>query len=175
MKEKLTTHGLNPEKVIELLNLGKEEGDMNPGDIDQHKLQKISEKLNETIPIYYSAEQNPSGKLEYLRHTIAVLSGESIRELLQNPKTDIVLIRMIKNYGRKLSNSAESEDEHQISNTIYYAAIAHALVFHNLKISNHSYEKLKNAFYRLSEETWIPKNLINLFIKGAELSNNRIT
>jgi len=173
MKDKSTTYGLNPKKVVELLKIGKD-ADSTAINIDQHKSDMISEKLNETVPIYFSTEQDPSDKLQCLRNTIAVLSGEPVRKLLQNPKTDIALVRMIKDYGRKLSDCSESEAEYHISNTIYYAAIAHALVFHDLKITNHAYKNLKKSFDRLSIENWIPKNLLALFIKAAELSKVRM-
>ena len=137
MKDKQTTYGLNPKKIAELLGIGKE-AVSTPISSDQHKSDLISEKLNQTVPIYLPAEQGPSDELQHLRDTIAVLSGEPIRKLLQNPKTDIALVRVIKDYGRKLSDCSESEAEYHISNTIYYAAIAHALVFHDLKITNHS-------------------------------------
>ena len=172
MKDKSTTYGLNPEKVVELLNIGKEVSSA-PHEIDQQKLDLICEKLNETVPLYFSTEQIPSRKLQRLRHTIAILSGEPIGRLLQNPKTDITLIRMIKNYGRKLSGCAESEIEHHISNTIYYAAIAYALIYHNLKITNYSYEKLRKSYDHLSKENWIPNNLIDLFRKASEYCQTR--
>ena len=173
MKDKSTIYGLNPKKVVELLKIGKD-ADSTPIKIDQHRSDLICEKLNETVPIYFSTEQNPSDELRSLRDTIAVLSGEPIRKLLEKPNTDITLVRMIKDFGRKLSDCSESEAEQQISNTIYYAAIAHALVFHNLKITNHSYEKLRKSFDHLSGENWIPKYLLVLFVKAAELSKVRM-
>ena len=172
MNDKSTTYGLDPEKVVELLNIGKDAGSA-PLDINQHKSELIREKLNETIPIYFSTEKIPTKKLQRLRHTIAILSGEPIGKLLDQPQTDIKLIRMIKNYGRKLSSCSESEAEHHISNTIYYAAIAHALIYHNLKITNYSYQNLKNSYDHLSKENWIPRNLIKLFQKASEYCQKR--
>ena len=173
MKDKSTTYGLNPERIAELLNIAKD-AESASVDTNQDKSELIIEKLNETVPIYFSTEQNPTKKLKRLRHTIAVLSGEPIGKLLENPKTDIKLIRMIKDYGRKLSDKAESEAEHHISNTIYYAAIAHALVYHDIRITNYSYDKLMKSYDFLLEEQWIPKNLLNLFGKAIKHCKARI-
>ena len=172
MKDKLTTYGLDPEKVVELLSLGKDTGSTST-DINQHKSDLICEKLKETVPFFFSTEQKPSQKLHRLRHTIAILSGEPIGKLLQNPKTDIDLIRMIKDYGRKLACCSESEAEQHASRTIYYAAIAHALVFHNFKITNFSYENLKDSFAHLLQEKWIPKSLLNLFEKALVICKEK--
>ena len=172
MKDKSSTFGVSPKKVIKLLKIGKD-ADSTPIDIGQYKSDLISERLNETVPIYFSTEKNPTKQLKRLRHTIAVLSGEPIGKLLENPNTDIKLVRMIKDYGRKLPNRLESEAEHHISNTIYYAAIAHALIYHDVKITNYSYENLKKSYDRLSKENWIPSNLINLFKKASEYCQTR--
>ena len=168
-----TTYGLNPGKVAEILNIANDT-DSNSVDIKQNKSDLIIEKLNEAVPIYFALDQNPKHRLRRLRHTIAVLSGEPIGKLLDNPKTDVKLTRMIKEHARKLSSHAESELEHHISNTIYYAAIAHALIFHNVKITNYSYESLLKSYEQLSKEIWIPKNILDLFIKVAEYCKTKI-
>ena len=173
MKDKSTTYGLVPKKVVELLNIGKEVRSA-PNDIDQQKRDLISERLNETVPLYFSTEKKPSKKLQRLRHTIAILSGEPIGKLLQNPKTDITLIRMIKDYSRKLSTRAITEAEHHTANTIYYAAIAHALTCHNLKITKYSYTNIHESFCQLSKECWIPKDLRDLFTKASEYCKARV-
>ena len=168
MKEKSTTFGLKPQKIIELLKISRD-SDSGSVNVVQNKSDLISEKLNDTVPIYFSAEKRPVRRLRRLQHTIAVLSGEPIGKLLQNPKTDIILIKIIKDYCRKLSSLTESEAEHHVYNTIYYAAIAHAIVYHDTKITNYSYEKLRDSFYYLLRQNWIPDNLIDLFKKVAKI------
>ena len=173
MKDKSTTYGLKPEKVAELFNIAKD-ADSAPVDTNQDKSELIIEKLNETVPIFFSTEQNPTQKLHRLKHTIAVLSGEPIGKLLYDSKTDIKLIRMIKDYARKLTSKAESKVEHHVSNTIYFAAIAYALVYHNIKITSYSFEKLNIFFNQLSNENWIPETLCNLFTRANEYCKTKI-
>ena len=143
-------------------------------DIDQQKADVLSDRLGDTLPLFYSTEQRPSSRLKRLGQTIAALAGEPIGKLLQDPKTDITITRMTKDYGRKLSTNATSEAEHHAANTIYYAAIAHALVRGGLKITKLSYEDLLESFCQLSKEDWIPKSLRDLFGEASEYCKIRV-
>ena len=167
MNEEQTTFGASLRKVVKLLNIG---ADMcrTPDDIGQQKADLLSDRLSNTLPLYTSQEQKQSSRLKGLGKTIAALAGEPIGKLLRDPKTDIAAIRMTKDYGRRLSENAESEAEHHTANTIYYAAIAHALVCHDLKITRYSYEDLQKSFFQLSRQNWIPENLCDLFKKASE-------
>jgi hypothetical protein len=167
MKKEPSTFRFSPKKVVRLLNIGMDMGNV-PQNTEQEKADLLSDRLNDMLPLYYSAEQEPSRKLRRLGQTIAALAGEPIGKLLQDPKTDIAIIRMMKDYGRKLSTSAKSEAEHHTANTIYYAAIAHALDRHDLKITKFSYQNLLDSFRQLSKENWIPKNLRDLFVEALK-------
>jgi hypothetical protein len=173
MKDESTTFGLSPKKVVDLLNIGTEAGAA-ASDTNQQKADLLSDRLSETLPLYYSTEEKSSKRLRRLRQTIGVLAGEPIGKLLQDPKTDITVIRMTKGYGRKLSTRAKFEVEHQTANTIYYAAIAHALVCHDLKITKYSYTNMQQSFCHLSKENWIPKGLLDLFTKASEYCKARV-
>lgn len=56
---------------------------------------------------------------------------------------------------------------------IYYAAIVSALVFHEQKITRHSYEKLQEALTDLDEKQWIPSDLKDLFKKAKAACQER--
>lgn len=172
MKKDSSTYGLSLKKVVKLLNIGSDVTDV-PDDKDREKAELLSDRLNATHPLYYSTEGKLSRKLKRLRHTIVVLAGETVGKLLKEPKTDIDIIKMTKEYGRKLSKSAKSEAEHHMANTIYYAAIAHALVHHDLKITKYTYQNLNEAFSHLSEESWIPDWLLELFVRASEYCKAR--
>ena len=173
MKKEPTSFGLSMKKVVKLLTIGSDVSST-PGEIDQQKADLLSDRLSDTLPLYYSTNQKPATKLKRLGKTIAALSGEPIGKLLQDPKTDISIIRMTKDHGRKLYTNYKSEAEHHTANTIYYAAIAHALIYHNLKITKLLYEDLQKSFCQLSKENWIPDNLRDLFIKASEYSKERV-
>ena len=166
MKKEPTTFGVSLKNVVKLLNIGADMS-VTTKDIKQQKADLLNDRLNDTLPLYYSPEPMSSNKLRRLSHTIAALSGEPIGKLLEDPKTDISIMRMTKDYGRKLSASDKSEFEHHTGNTVYYAAIAHALIHHDLKITKLPYHDLRDSFQQLSKEDWIPKNLRELFLKAS--------
>ena len=173
MKKEPTTFGVSLKKVVKLLNIGSDISST-PGETDQQKADLLSYRLSDTLPLYYSTNQKPASRLKRLGQTIAALSGEPIGKLLQDPKTDIAIIRMTKDYGRKLSASAKSEAEHHTANTVYYAAIAHGLVCHDLKITKYSYKDLQESFFQLSKEDWIPQSLRDLFTKAFEYCDSKM-
>lgn len=173
MKDKPTTFGLSLKQVAKLLKAGIDVPAI-PNDAHQQKADLLSDRLSDTLAVYYLTEEEPSRKLSRLRKTIGALAGESVGKLLLDSKTDIDLVRMVKAHGRKLSTSAKSEAEHQTANTIYYAAIAHALVWHYRKITKHSHKYLQDSFIHLSEEDWMPKGLVDLFIKASEYCRARV-
>ncbi len=173
MKKEPSTFGLSLKKVVKLLNIGSDMR-QTQDDTEQQKADLLSDRLGDTLPLYYSTQQRPATKLRRLGQTIAALAGEPIGKLLQDPKTDVAIIRMTKDYGRKLSASAKSEAEHHTANTIYYAAIAHALIRQDLKITKLPYEDLLESFCQLSKEDWIPKNLRDLFAEAFEYCKVRV-
>ena len=166
MKKEPTTFGASVKKVVELLKIGADMHETTD-DIEQQKADLLSDRLNDTLPLYYSTEQKPASKLRRMGQTIAALAGEPIGKLLQDPKTDIAIIRMAKDYGRRLSTSAKSEAEHHTANTIYYAAIAHALLYHGVRITKFSYADLQKSFQSLIQQGWIPRWMMGLFERAG--------
>ena len=164
MKKESTTFGVKPEQLQRLFNIGR---DTKKPDSrmsgNRKKAELLSRRLSQTLPLDKSQIDMLPATLGHLCHTIGLLAGETIFDLLQSPSTDISLIRKIKRYGKEMSARAESKAEHEVAAAIYYAAIAHALAFHDLRISRFSYKKLETSFSRLVKEKWISKDLSVLF------------
>jgi hypothetical protein len=164
MEKETTSFGLEPEQVQRLFNIGRDtkkhdkEKSSNQGKADILHL-----RLSQSLPLDKSQIDVLPAILGNLCHTIGLLAGETILSLLQNPSTDISLIERIKQYGKDLSNRAESKAENEVATAIYYAAIAHALAFHDLRITRFSYKRLETSFSRLVKEKWISKDLSVLF------------
>ena len=164
MKKESTSFGLEPGQVQRLFNIGrdtKKPDEKMSG--SQTKAEMLRRWLSQTLPLDKSQIDMLPAALGRLCHTIGLLAGETIFDLLQSPSTDISLIKKIKRYGKEMSARAESKAEHEVAAAIYYAAIAHALAFHDLRISRFSYKKLETSFSRLVKEKWISKDLSVLF------------
>ena len=104
----------------------------------------------------------PTG-LADLCHTSTMLSGGTIRSLLQDPQTDIVLIQSLKRYTKDLSQKTKNKADHDAITTLYFAAIAHALIHHGILITKYSYSELAERFHSLSESDWVTVELAELF------------
>ena len=104
-----------------------------------------------------------------------MLSGDRVGKLLQDSKTELALIRTIKDHGRRVSSNVRSEAEHQAGNTVYFAAIAHALVFHGIRITTLSYADLQKSFDSLTQQDWIPRWLIELFGRASTACKTKTT
>jgi hypothetical protein len=94
-------------------------------------------------------------------------------QLLLNSKTDLAVIRTLKDYAKALSRRGAHESEHAAAVIVYYAAIGSALVFHGEKITRHSYETLHEAFSQLAGKDWSPTEVKELFRKGEKVCRQR--
>jgi hypothetical protein len=175
MKKKSTTFGLNPEKISNLLKVCAEPSG---NDVDmetkQKKTELLQDRLSETL-LTGSLKGSPLSKeLTQLCYISGIAAGESIRNLLINPGTAIKLIEKIKEHGKSLSQSTKADVGHDIANAIYYAAIAHALIYHNLKITKFSYEELEKALSFFTQTDWVSTDLSNLFNSAVQYCREQL-
>src|SRR4030066_397591 len=89
-------------------------------------------------------------------------------DLSRDPTTDIATIKKIKQYAKESGTSTDSKDEKDVFLAVYYAAIASALIFHYMKITQHSYIDLERFFDSFTKKDWILNELISLFTRGRE-------
>lgn len=175
MKKKSTTFGLTPGKISNLLKVCAESSG---NDVDMETKQKKSEllqdRLSETL-LAGSLKGSPLSKeLTQLCYISGIAAGESIRNLLINPRTDIELIKKIREHGKSLSQSTQIDIAHDTANTIYYAAIAHALIYHNIKITKFSYEELEKSLDVFTRTDWISTDLLDLFSKAVKYCHGQL-
>lgn len=135
---------------------------------DDRKAELLWDLLAGILPIRISNTKAHSKEPENLQSTISSLLEEPIGQLLNNPNTDLISLRKVKNYAKRLSKNTESKNEHQVANIVYYAAVACALVFHHKRITKFSYSNLEKYFHRLGQEKWIPKYIQNLFARAYD-------
>ena len=174
MKEESAAHDINPEQLKRLFGIGRDtkNSDGRKG-LSQQKADMLCRSLSQPLPLDKSQIDILPSALGQLCHSIGLLAGETINELLSNPSTDISAIERIKRYGKELSARAESKAEHDVATAFYYAAIAHALVHYDKRITRFSYGKLKTSFTRLVKEKWILKDLSVLFKAARKYSKER--
>ena len=169
MDKRPTTLGLSPDKLAGLWDIGSKEKEVEKGiDPGSTKTELLRDLLSGKVQTNTPKAKSRPQKHTHQKSFSNFLTDESIEKLLQNPETDITLLRQIKEHGKRLSEEAKSKTEYQVANTIYYAAIASALVFHRRRITTFSFEDLQQFFLHLKEERWIPTSLRRLFTKACE-------
>ena len=106
--------------------------------------------------------------LKSLSGELESVSGKSLGDILIDTNTQIPMLRAIKDHCKKIGASAKNSLEREVALVIYFAAIAHGLVYQNVKISEYSYEKLEQSFIAISEYEWVTADLKKLFIEAKQ-------
>jgi hypothetical protein len=153
-----------PEQLQQIFQIGSELKEKAPVENEnQHKENILRHRLAEVLPLDDEQIKMLPDILGQFCQTLGMLAGETIFSLLRAPTTDLELIRKIKKHSKELSRNAKSKAEHDIAAALYYASIAHALAFHDLRITKFSYKQLENTFSRLINEKWMIRELAVLF------------
>ena len=165
---------LNVEQNTRLLRLGldsthKTADQTTEGDRTDLLLDVLASKLPtdpaliETLPTV----------LRSLSEELQSISGRPLGHLLQSSETKIALIRRIKDFAKDLGAAAKDDIERDVALAVYFAAIANALVYHNVKISQYTYTELEHSFETLSEYDWTPPNLGKLLKKAQKYCSKK--
>ena len=169
-----TTFGLSPDKLAGLWNIGSDtEEAEKPEDQNNKKTELLRDLLCGPLPTHSPKAASRIKKQMYQKSIVNYLMDIPIEKLLNNPETDIVLLRKVKDHGKKLSGNAISQAEYQVANAVYYAAIASALIYHDQRITKFSYKDLEKYFVRLCHESWLPETLRQFFARACEYCRNR--
>lgn len=164
MKKDPTTFGLSPEKLAYLWNIGPDAGPQKDDDLplDERRGTLLRDWLASSPAPIPTLFPSMSPELCQICQKLQLFGEEPLGRLLQNPGTDVSTIEAIKRLSKQLVTHADSEIENDIATVIYYAAIAHALVFHDRRITSFSYERLGNAFAALGQNTWLTPGIAAL-------------
>ena len=173
MKEE-TTHGLGPQQLARLLAIGlrAHHSQGNPGN-SQTPADVLQNILDRELPLDPASPNSLPTVLNWTSDEVLSAAGRTIRDLLLNPQTHLVVVRTLKDYGKGLVRRAGSGAKETAATVIYYAAIASALVFHGRKITRHSYGTLYEAYTELGKKTWIPSELKDLFGRAHAICRQR--
>ena len=169
MDNRTNDFDLTQEQKSRLLRLGRSsQAHERSADSKQQRVDMLYDVLNCPLPLESSVINSLPVVIQGLSSRLHSLAGQPIGDLLQDPTTDIATIVEIKEYTKASGTSADSEEKSEVFLAIYYAAIAHALLFHNQKITQHSYTDLEQFFRSFVQNDWILDELISLFSRAQE-------
>ena len=165
MNESSIPSDLSPEKVGRLLKIYTErEERADSTSSDQQKTLLLKSYLSDALPLSSQVLQSLPVLMQQIYSETSRLEGQSLYELLLDPNTALDHLRVVKELTKKKVDSAQTRDEKEVAEILYYAAIAAAVAFHDEKISKKSHEKLKEALEYLLSKEWIFTELKELFI-----------
>ena len=165
-----STYGLRLDQMADLFALGAEESDPAVEKADDQTLQALlAEQLTCT---------EPKGSL--IRETLEMmigapdqLRGESLAKVLLEGDSDLGLLKDIKDASKALSYALDSSTETALARTLYFSAIAAALVYHDVRISQSTYATLAESLTILIEKAWIVPELAELFSRARDICRDR--
>ncbi|MFC1764012.1 hypothetical protein ACFL6U_18300 [Planctomycetota bacterium] len=168
MKKQLTSYDLNKAKLVHLLKIGLKPKDKlsQPIALEQKAADLWQGLMACPLPLDDFQGSILPGVLADFCQTQGLLTGESLESLLQNPQTDLAMVEVIKTYAKMRSRQSQSEAEHLIANALYYAALAHALIYHQKRITNFVYLDLAHSFDHLRKTEWVGTVFTHLFEKA---------
>ena len=172
--ENESTHGLRLDQLAGLFSLGVEDPDpAGAAGHDEKMAGLLREQLSCVLPkdmLLFDALVMMMGRLGC---DVRSLAGRSLLEVLLSPQSDVGLLQAIKDCSKKLSFSLDSKMEAALATTIYYAALASALVHHDRKITQYSYEALDRSFATFAAKKWIPPELSALFLRAGGICRDK--
>ena len=137
-------------------------------EIDQELLtaELLGERLAGTLPLGSIAAALP-----------LILQGRGLGEVLLDPTTDLIVMREIKDYARRLADREVHRlnhgPEYAVAVCVHYAAVAAALAFHDKKITSFSFKKLAAALEELAGKPWMTAELRDLLRRAATISSKK--
>jgi hypothetical protein len=99
--------------------------------------------------------------------------GTALIDLLISPKSSLKTIKAIRKCAKQRAARNAMDPEYSVAITVYFAAIASAILFHGSKITTYSYESLEISFSRLASKTWMPEELGFLLTRARDLCSSR--
>jgi hypothetical protein len=170
----MKTFGLKPRQLADLLGIGcgRSGLEVQP-DTNELKKAMLSEKFAAVLPLDPDVGDSLPAVLGRPCRELLSITAKPLSDILTDPKTDISIIEIIKDYGKRLAASEIEPFQQAIALMIYYSAIAAALVYHNQKISAHSYESLDHYFSMLLQKGWMLPELVALFTKARKVCQKK--
>ena len=173
INEETTTFGLSSEKLVKLLSIGTDVVPTVRMD-DSLRAQQLEMILGGKLPIEPSLLESVPEFVRQMDDVAGFLAGNGIGQMLIDAQTDIYLIRRIKEYGQKQSASDDEPCRRDAAIVIYYAAIANALLYHDVRITSSSHEDIDKSLTLLLKKTWLDPDIAELFKKVRRLCRDFI-
>ncbi len=169
-----STYGLRLDQMADIFSISVDDpGPAGEEGHDQRMARLLREQLTCRVPKGSVFRDVVLMMMGQLGSDPQLLAGRSLQEVLLDSQADVGLLRAIKDCSKRLSGALDSEAERTLATTLYFAALASALVYHDEKITQSTYEKLDESFALLIKKNWMAHELIELFSRARQICESR--
>jgi len=159
--------GLAPRKLARILGLtmssDNKDDDLAHADIAE----LLSKCLHAKLPVAVRRELSWADLLNNLAPNQENNNVIVLIDVLTSPRSSLDTIKAIRKCAKSGAARNNTDPEHSVAITLYFAAIAHALLFQKVKITTYSDEALRVSFDQLISKPWLPKELRKLFVEAG--------
>ena len=149
---------------------GADSGDLTP---DEAREALLGQRLGGSLPLTQTQANDLAVFVGVLRERLP-LQGRALSEVILDEETELEILVEIKEYGKALSTATESDVERDVGLTIYYGAIASAVLFCKQTITSHSAGALADAFAALVDKKWMNPKLARQFAKANKACRKKM-
>jgi hypothetical protein len=166
---KESTSGLNPGKLARLFGITlRSEGSKDGENSIENMAELIQAHLAGALPLDTAVIDELPILIGRLQRDLSHHAGRTLGDVLTDSESDLEIIKKVRRYAKRMAARKSPSTRHAVAITIYFAAIANALAFHQVKITTHSYESLETSFDNLVNKPWMPAKLIRVFTKARK-------
>ena len=170
----MSTYGLRLDQMKNLFFMGAEPADSGEMRDDNEKMADLlQEQLTRALPRGSLLLDALFMMLDRQGCDTRPLAGKSLGDVFLDSQSDVELLEAIKNCSKKLSTALDSQAEAALATTLYFAALASALVYHDKKVTQSPYEKLQESFAALTQKRWMTREMIALFSRAQRICGIR--
>jgi len=170
----ISTYGLRLDQMKDLFFMGAEPADSGDERDDNEKMADLlQEQLTRALPRGSLLLDALFMMLDRQGCDTRPLAGRSLGEVFLDPQSDVELLEALKDCSKRLSSALDSEAESALATTLYFAALASALVYHDKKVTQSTHEKLEESFTLLAQKRWMAPEMIELFSRARRMCQSR--
>jgi len=151
---------IRPDQLAEMLGVALEADKADREDTIELTARALQLKLDGPLPPDPAAAARLPSLLDNIYKELVPGGRRSLGEALVDPKTDLSTILRIKDHAKQSASEKLPPARHTVAITIYYAAIASAMLFHDRKITTYSHETLAEGIGKLLGNPWMPEPMI---------------
>jgi len=155
-----------PQAVAALLSMGRTD-DSHLGTTAEHTVGAVLRRILEApVSMAPSLSESVPAVLGRECAQLEARTGQPLMQILLDEDVHLTALTTLKEYATVLGRRRLNAADEGACRTVYYAAIASALVFHGARITRHSYEGLEEGFAALAAKPWMVLELRDLFSRA---------